>query len=84
MVKPKNYDSPFDREELEQLERQSLLDEEQLQDTGFNDIENIYPPIGSYVSLPSSLWFRSALTPLSDNLEETEAYKRYKEIEGLE
>ena len=30
MVKSKNYDSPFDKEELDNLERQPLLEEEVL------------------------------------------------------
>lgn len=47
MVKRKNYDSPFDREELENLDRQPLLEEEQLQESSFNERESIYPPIGS-------------------------------------
>lgn len=83
MVKPKNYDSPFDREELEDLERESIVDSEQLQNTEFLDDGFGYPPAGSYVSLPTSYWSLSNVSPFSIK-EESEAYKKYKEIEGLD
>lgn len=83
MVKPKNYDSPFDREELEDLERESILNNEQLQNTGFLENDDAYPPNGSLLNLPTSLWYASNISPFSVD-EESEAYKRYKEIEGLD
>lgn len=42
MVKSKNYDSPFDKEELDNLERQPLLDEEQLYNTGYYEEDEAY------------------------------------------
>ena len=83
MVKPKNYDSPFDKEEFETLERSAIIASEQLQNTDFFEDDNSYPPNGSYLNLPTSLWLASNVSPFSMD-EESEAYKKYKEIEGLE
>ncbi len=83
MVKPKNYDSPFDREELEDLERSTIIESEQLQNIESFDNMNTYPPNGSYLNLPTSLWLASNVSPFTAD-EESEAYKKYKEIEGLE
>lgn len=83
MVKPKNYDSPFDREELEDLERESILSSEQLQNTGFLENDDAYPPNGSLLNLPTGFWYAANTSPFSMD-EDSEAYRRYKEIEGLD
>ncbi len=82
MVKSKNYDSPFDKEELDNLERQPLLDEEQLYNTGYYEEDFISYPEVNYTFIPSSLYLAGRRSPFFS--EEDEAYERYKEIEGLE
>ncbi|TJX15939.1 hypothetical protein E9840_01935 [Tissierella creatinini] len=82
MVKSKNYDSPFDKEELANLERQPFLDEEQFYSTEYYEEDFISYPQVNYSFIPSSLNLAGFRSPFSS--EEDEAYERYKEIEGLE
>ncbi len=81
-MKSKNYDSPFDREESEYLGRQSLLDEEQLQNTEFVD-EFTLPPDISFATIPSMPWMSQNPTSFFSD-KDSDAYERYREIEGLE
>lgn len=81
MVRSKNYDSPFDKEELDNLERQPLLDEEQLYNTEYFEEDYISYPLVNNGFIPSSLNLVGWRSPFFS--QEDEAYERYKEIEGL-
>lgn len=81
MVRSKNYDSPFDKEEHDNLERQPLLDEEQLYNTEYFEEDFISYPDANYAFVPTSLNLVGWRSPFFS--QEDEAYERYKEIEGL-
>lgn len=82
MVKRRNYDSPFEREELENLERETILESEQLSNTEYYDEFYEYPPNGSLLNLPSSIWLSAFKSPFSSDNNE-DAYNEFKKIEGL-
>jgi hypothetical protein len=86
MVKRKNYDSPFDKEEHNSFELENIFDSESLQNTEFTDEFYDYLPSQMMPSYPTHLWNSSFLASSSDKEsdEESEAYKQFKDIEGLE
>jgi len=83
MDRPKNYDLPYESEELDDLEKETILSYEQINNTGFFENDDSYPPNGSLLNLPTNLFLSSKVSPFSMD-EESEAYRRYKEIEGLD
>lgn len=82
MNKPKNYDSPFDREEAVDLEREVILSSEQIKNTDYIDYDDNYPPKGSMLNIRADNFFPTNVSPFSKK-EESDAYIKYKEIENI-
>ena len=82
MTKPKNYDSPFDKEEPEDLERDLVMSSEQIKSTDFIDYDDNYPPKGSLLNIRAENFFPKNASPFSKK-EESEAFIKYKEMENL-
>ena len=82
MTKPKNYDSPFDREEVEDLEREVILSSEQIKNTDYIEYDDNFPPNGSLLNMRAENFFPKNAIPFSKK-EESEAFIKYKEMENL-
>ena len=73
MNKPKNYDSPFDREEPEDLERDLVMSSEQIRNTDYIEYDDNYPPKGSFLNIRADNFFPANVRPFSKK-EEYDAY----------
>lgn len=82
MTKPKNYDSPFDREEAVDLEREVVLSSEQIKNTDYIEYDDNFPPKGSLLNIRAENFFPKNASPFSKK-EESEAFIKYKKMENL-
>lgn len=83
MREHKNYDSPFDSEDFNLLEKESIIKSEQLQDTDTIDSFSEYPTNDSYGYTPTSLWLSSNMSPFGKSTV-SNAYEIYKQIDKNE